>query len=89
MNAMPARIDVTLVTDTSDTLVIPRPAMVLVPLIGTVVDVSQANYPSGIRTKITLTEQSAGDQCTQGSRTLMVMESYQAVCMLIKHAEDH
>ena len=86
---MAAHIDVTVVTDTSDALVTPRSALVLVQLIGTVVDVSQAHYPSGVKTKITLTESDKAKDGQGGSRTLMVMESFQAVCMLIKHAGSH
>ncbi|CAN7636863.1 hypothetical protein LJR129_004907 [Acidovorax sp. LjRoot129] len=79
----------TVVTDSGDTLVVPRSALLQVPLIATVVDVTHANYPSGVKTKITLTEQINGVDGQRGSRTFMVMESYQAVCMLIKHAENH
>lgn len=44
----------------------------------------------GVKTKITLTELTNGINGAHcGSRTLMVMESYTAVCMLIKHAENN
>lgn len=89
MAPMSPRIDVTLVNDSSDTLVMPRSALLQVGLIGTVVDVAHANYPSGVKTKITLTEQTNVHEERRGARTLMVMESYQAVCMLIKHAGNH
>ncbi len=84
------RIDVTVVKDSSDALVAARSALLQVDLIATVVDVSAASDPSGVKTKITLSEITDGPSGGQrGARTLMVMETYQAVCMLIKHAENN
>jgi hypothetical protein len=82
------RIDLTVVNDSSDDLVVPRSALVQADLIATVVDVESANWAAGAKTKLTLIETCSGPGGRQGARTLLVMESYKAVCMLIKHAED-
>lgn len=81
------RIDLTVVSDSSDDLVVPRSALVQVALIATVVDVESANYGAGVKTKITLIETSSAPGVHQVARTLLVMETYKAVCMLIKHAD--
>ena len=52
------------------------------------VDVASANYAAGVKTKLTLNETCSGHGVHQGARTLLVMESYKAVCMLIRHAAD-
>ena len=82
------RIDLTVVNDSSDDLVVPRSALVQVDLIATVVDVASANYAAGVKTKLTLNETCSGHGVHQGPRTLLVMERYKAVCMLIRHAAD-
>ena len=82
------RIDLTVVNDSSDDLVVPRSALVQVDLIATVVDVASASYAAGAKTKLTLFETCSGPGVRQAARTLLVMESYKAVCMLINHAAD-
>lgn len=90
---MPARIDLTVTGDTGDPLMTPRNFQVAVDLIGTVVDVSSASHPSGAQTKISLKE--TVQDCSQGApgvpvtRTLLVLEGYRTVCMLIDHAESN
>ncbi len=90
---MPARIDLTVTTDTGDPLMTPRNIQVAVALIGTVVDVSNASHPSGAQTKISLREtvldRSQGAPGAPITRSLMVLEGYRAVCMLIDHAESN
>ncbi|MBV7457926.1 hypothetical protein KW843_25860 [Acidovorax sp. sif1233] len=81
------RIDLTVINDSSDDLVVPRSALLQVDLIATVVDVECANFAAGAKTKLTLMEACSGPGAPQGARTLLVMESYKAVCMLIKHAD--
>ena len=82
------RIDLTVVNDSSDDLGVTRSALVHVDLIATVVDEPSANDSAGVKTKLTLNETCSGHGVHQGARTLLVMESYKAVCMLIRHAAD-
>ncbi|MFN9473234.1 hypothetical protein [Acidovorax sp.] len=90
---MPARIDLTVVSDTGDVLLTPRNLLVAVDLIGAVVDVSNAGHPSGGQTKLSLRElvpDRSPNGCGVGiTRNIVVIESYRHVCMLINHAEAH
>lgn len=91
---MPARIDLTVTSDTGDPLTTPRNIQLAVSLIGSVMDVSSASYPSGAQTKLSLREtvQDLSLGAPPGAvvtRNILVLEGYRAVCMLITHAESN